>query len=188
MSRRRSVFRSIFLSALAGASVAACFIDSPTEDAEIEALGPELPDVAPSEFHRPGQPCTTCHDEYGPGNPVFSVGGTVFATNVDKVPVEGATVTLTDSRGEVRTAVTNCVGNFFIEDATFRPVYPMGVTVDCPLTGPVAMQSLINREGSCAFCHANQPSPTSAGWVYCAVADPDAPPPPANPNCPGRVP
>lgn len=164
----------------------------PLAEARRSALGPEDPRVPPGEFHRPGQPCVLCH---GPGGaaPEMSVGGTVFATPSEPLPVEGARVRVTDSAGEVRQATTNCVGNFFFVKEAFDPLFPLGVVVefDDPATGEpriAAMGSRIGRDGSCASCHRfAPPSQNNPGWVYCDFAAPE-PFPELDPSCPGRIP
>lgn len=168
--------------------LAASGCGSPVEDKLIESLGPELEGVAESEYHRPGQPCLACHGQYGGDGPIMSVGGTVFATPHDQIPVEGVTVRVTDARGQTETATSNCVGNFFIEESTWKPVFPLTVNITCPrVPTPKSMGSLIGRDGSCAHCHSGEASLDSPGWVYCAAAMPD-PPFSADPACPGRVP
>jgi hypothetical protein len=161
---------------------------SPVEEARIAALGPELDDVAPGEFHRPGQPCLYCHGGYAREEPIMAVAGTVFATPHERVPVADVTVRLTDARGETRTATTNCVGNFFLEQNDWQPVFPLRASVICPrVPQPRSMASVIGREGSCAHCHQGQASLDSPGWVFCSDEMP-SPPYAIDPSCPGRVP
>ena len=66
-------------------------------DERIAALGDEAPDVPPSEFHRPGQPCLLCHGEYLREGPIMTVAGTIYAFPArDKpLPVKGVTVKFT---------------------------------------------------------------------------------------------
>lgn len=160
----------------------------PVEEALIESLGPELEGVPPSEFHRPGQPCLACHGREVGDGPVMTVGGTVFATPTDRVPVKNVLVRITDATGDTRNATTNCVGNFFIEASDWQPVFPLSVNLACPgVPAPKSMGTLIQREGSCAGCHTGQASLDSPGWVYCASSMPD-PPYLVDPTCPGKVP
>jgi hypothetical protein len=158
-----------------GAGLGACA--SPVNDDKIEKLGGETEGVLQSEFHRPGQPCVLCHDSYEGASPQMAVGGTVFATPSNPVPVEGVTVTLTDSSGITFTKTTNCIGNFFITADEWTPAFPLRAEIECPLPGSdvrrrFVMGTRIGRDGSCAGCHFNAPSQTSPGWVYCAETMP----------------
>ncbi|MEM6791437.1 MAG: hypothetical protein AAF715_28220 [Myxococcota bacterium] len=171
---------------------------SPVLDEERDLLGDELPDVEPSEFHRPGQPCLRCHDSAGGSEPEMVVAGTIFATPEGRVPVERARITIEDPRGNQVTALTNCVGNFFITREEWPDiVFPLRVSAPrCGLplevdpetvTPSPGMDSLIHRDGACAGCHQGAPSAASPGWVYCYAEQPSVPFEP-DPSCPGRVP
>ncbi|HEY4121633.1 MAG TPA: hypothetical protein VGM56_27395 [Byssovorax sp.] len=162
----------LFLSAIA---LTGC--GNPVADAEIAALGDEVPGVAQGEFHRPGQPCTLCHSDYYGAGDVFSIAGTIFAFPAtgptdEPVPAPNATVTLYDTTGIAMTATTNCVGNFFLTQDQYNPQFPLDVFVDADLpTTPsrhahLSMDSRVSRQGSCAGCHFLQLSQVSPGWVF----------------------
>jgi hypothetical protein len=178
---------SIALFALAAVS---CGPDPVHSDA-VAALGPEQDGVAPGPTHRPGQPCLTCHGGSGPADKVFSVAGTIFRAQNEDPPVgiQGAKVVLVDSTGTLPLTdpVTNEVGNFYIAQSDWTPVYPLRVRVDykAPKSGayPVSpMTSIIGRDGSCAGCHKLTPDPATdagtgpsqPGFIYIATdkADP----------------
>lgn len=128
----------------------------PVHDDEVEALGPERRGVRPGPNHRPGQPCLTCHGGKGPGEPDFSVAGTVYIARGVLEPVAGVTVHLEDATGQTRDPRTNEVGNFYIGTTDWSPVFPMKVTLRDPradANGEKAMETLIRETGSCADCH-----------------------------------
>jgi hypothetical protein len=128
-----------------------------------ESLGGEEPAIDKGPLHRPGQPCTWCHD--GSYKVEFAVAGTVYTTIDAKYPVPGAQVTVTDSTGATKVVVTNCRGNFYIFAADWRPSFPLRTSI--AFGGQTQkMESLIQREASCAACHSKQASPSSAGAVY----------------------
>jgi len=177
MRIRRLLILAASMGALAlagGSAVVACV--SPTQDALIESLGEEVEGVPQGEFHRYGQPCLYCHGGYGP-SPQFSFGGTVFAQPDDEVPVSGAKVTVTDSTGQKKTMTSNCAGNFYVAEADYKPIYPVRIEVVCEtpagfdgvsFTYRNLMGTRVNREGSCAACHANEPaSQDGPGRIYC---------------------
>jgi hypothetical protein len=101
----------------------------------------------------------------------------VFAQPDDEIPVKGAKVTITDSTGQKKSAKTNCAGNFYIEEADFTPVYPVRVEIECTTPAGFSgvtetyrnvMGTRVNRDGSCAGCHDNEPaSQNGPGRVYC---------------------
>ncbi len=148
-------------------------------DEKIADLGPEVSGVQPSEFHRPGQPCLLCHDEYLGRHPLMSVAGTIYAFPADKnpVPVKGATVTLTDAFGDQHTVGTNCAGNFHITTDDWQPAFPLRAEIEYPVPGSL--------DGTCAGCHVGAPNQGSPGWVTCAEADLNPPFPPEEADCPG---
>lgn len=185
-----------------GVALAAC--GNPALDDRIDALGDEVPGVEPSAFHRPGQPCVLCHGPYFGAQPELSIGGTIFATDRGRVPVEGAVVRIWDSVGDSRELTTNCIGNFFAKKEDWDPLFPLKVEVEFGLPGKeatdrrlVGMSSRIEREGSCAGCHVDNKSEVSQtqaspGRVYCVEqeqADGDGIKFPAlGPACPGKLP
>jgi hypothetical protein len=189
-------------------ALAATSCGNPAVDARIEALGEENPNVEPSQYHRPGQPCVLCHSEYEGEEPLMSVGGTIFGTSGERVPVEGVIVKMWDSSGSYFEAVTNCIGNFYVEKEKWDPNFPLHVEMEYPVPGAVdpetgqtetrviSMGTRISRDGSCAGCHVDNKLDMSAtqgspGRVYCvdqATADADAivfKPPSA--SCPGKL-
>jgi hypothetical protein len=182
------------MAALGVCAVAVAGCGNPVIDSRIAALGDEDPNVAASEFHRAGQPCVLCHSEYEGASPELSVGGTVFATITDQIPVDQVKVTLTDALGETRVVPTNCVGNFYITKDEWTPAFPLqaSITYNLPSAGmPMVkqrpMNSRISRDGSCATCHNGNRTQASVGWVFCE----DKQPTPAFalvPGCAGTVP
>jgi hypothetical protein len=150
---------------------------SPAQDDRIDDLGGECNGVPESEFHRAGQPCVLCHDDYEGASPRLSIGGTVFATPTEAVPVAGARVTLTDSAGSSFTAETNCIGNFLVSSSDWEPAFPLHAEIECPNpdtggTTRLVMGTRIARDGSCASCHKGPPGYDSPGYVYCAETMP----------------
>ena len=139
---RRPGPSELALFALSGLSLAALGAaplgcGNPAVDSRIEALGEENPNVPPSEFHRPGQPCVLCHSVYEAAEPEITVGGTIFASpakNPGELPtaVEGAEISLVDAEGEVKSVTTNCAGNFFLTKEQWNPSFPLRVEVRYP--------------------------------------------------------
>lgn len=165
-------------------------------DDRISTLGDEKPGVAPSEFHRPGQPCVLCHGEYLRENPIMSVAGTIhaFPAGDNPLPVKGVKVKLTDAAGNQKEAGTNCAGNFFITAEQWKPAFPLRAEIEYPDptsteggTKRVVMSTRISRDGSCAGCHVNAPNQGSPGWVTCAESNTDPPFPDQEPSCPGAA-
>lgn len=126
--------------------------DDPVHSDAVDALGPEVAGIPRGPRHRAGQPCLTCHGGQGPGSPEFSFGGTVFSVRGGTQAVEGATVLLKDARGATITRTTNDVGNFYIEQSQWSPVFPVFVTVSYGGEERV-MATRIGGSGSCATCH-----------------------------------
>ena len=200
MERRRRMRAASPL--LFAAVLAAC--GNPSVDDRIEALGEETPGVEPGPYHRPGQPCVLCHGPYFGAGPELSIGGTVFATDRGRVPVEGAVVRIWDSVGDSRELATNCIGNFYVAKEDWDPLFPLKVEVEFGLPGGeaadrrlVGMSSRIERDGSCAGCHVDNKAEVSQtqaspGRIYCVKqeqADSDGIKFPAlGPSCPGKLP
>ena len=159
---------------LVGASWALGACSDPVRDSEISALGGEQPGIPKGPLHRAGQPCVLCHDGSGPGQSVFSLAGTVYQAPGSPLPLDGALVRFIDSNGTKHETATNCVGNFFVMQSDYDPVFPVWVKLQYGRVGPtpvtVQMSSPIYREGSCAHCHADKPATESAGHVYFAPA------------------
>jgi hypothetical protein len=153
-----------------------CF--SPVQDEAIEAIGPEPNGLEEGPLHYPGEACLACHGGYGKeAEPTFEVGGTVYATPDSDVAVEGAKVTITDAAGARVELVTNCAGNFYLARSSSPLVFPLRAEVECSLPDGTVRRSVmgtrIQREGSCASCHARGPAkPTGPAQVYCAETMP----------------
>jgi hypothetical protein len=146
----------------------------PTLGAVIDRLGPEQRGVPQGPEHRPGQPCVTCHHGSGPGEPEFSLAGTLYVDRDRALPLEGASIELIDAREQRRTATSNCAGNFYIEADDWQPQYPVWVEVRFGAIS-IAMETAIQREGACATCHSDPPGPGSAGHVYLSEEPLDLP-------------
>ncbi|MGH7285903.1 MAG: hypothetical protein ACRELY_30665 [Polyangiaceae bacterium] len=146
---------------------AAC---NPTHADQIDALGGEAPGVRTGPTHRPGQPCLVCHDGAIGDPQAFSVAGTVYEMAGGNAPARGARVDLVDANGSAFTAITNEVGNFYISPSQWSPRFPMQTQIESG-SSPVVMQTLISRDGSCAGCHVDPPSASSAGRVVLTSED-----------------
>lgn len=141
--------------AVLGASFSASCLDPVHADA-VAALGPERPGVRTGPTHRPGQHCLTCHGDQGPASPQFSIAGTIYSARGVLEPLSGVEIALADATGATRTAQSNEVGNFYIAASTWAPTFPVSVALQDPradLGGVKEMQTLIGRNGGCAFCH-----------------------------------
>jgi hypothetical protein len=146
----------------------ACAGDPVRDEAEA-ALGPEAPGEQPGPLHRAGQSCTTCHRDEGSAR-AFAVAGTIFARAGERRGAEEVVVDLSDARGSRRRAVTNVAGNFFVAADDWRPVWP--VRAKLVVGGRErAMESVIQREGSCATCHSDPRGPASAGPILAEETD-----------------
>jgi hypothetical protein len=159
----------------AAAALTGC--PSPVQDDLIAELGSEPGE--PSELHRPGQPCLACHGEYVGEEPILVVAGTVYATPVDAVAAPGVRVELTDATGSKIEKTTNEAGNFLVEQGEWEPVFPLRAVVECTMPdGRVrrnVMGTRIERDGSCAGCHADEaPSQLGPGRVFCTDEVPGA--------------
>lgn len=168
-------------SAVLVAVAAGC--ESPVEDDLIASLGPEVDGLEEGAFHRYGQPCFACHGGAGEG-PDMAFAGTLFATPDDDIPVEAATITITDATGDTRSTVSNCAGNFYVLKESWDPVYPLRAEIECilpsddPDVAPerrrTVMATRINRDGGCASCHKiGPPNADSVGQLYCMPEQPD---------------
>lgn len=129
----------------------------PVRDQQIEALGEEIGEPGPE--HRPGQPCLLCHSEGGPAaDKSFKVAGTIFETNEPGSPgAEGVAVDLIDAPGvppNVR-PITNRAGNFWVTSDEWRDLrFPFRVRIlPKGAAEPLRMETTVNREGSCNYCH-----------------------------------
>ena len=154
LSRRTIALACVMLAAITSTS---CF--DPEHKHEVDALGGETNGVGPGPFHRPGQPCLTCHGGSGPGSPEFSVAGTIYLTRNVNMPQRGVTVTITDVTGDRRSFTTNEAGNFYVGIDEWSPTFPVNVKVGSEGLTPdqahaqAQMQMPIGRNGGCGFCH-----------------------------------
>lgn len=145
------------------AVVSACY--DPVHADEVAALGPEAPGVPEGPTHRAGQRCTTCHDGRGPGEPEFSIAGTVYRVRGQTAPLVDGKVTITDATGRALELTTNSVGNFYIERDKFDPVYPLKTFVQGE--GSFArMTTTIGRDGGCATCHRSIGDPQHVEAIF----------------------
>jgi hypothetical protein len=148
----------------------------PVHSNDIAALGGEAPGVSKGPMHRPGQPCTVCHDGAIGDPPAFSVAGTVFETPSSAQGADGVTVTMVDSSGSSHSATTNAAGNFYLTPQNWTPVYPiLSVTVAAGDVGAI-MHSQISWSGSCGWCHVKPAGPSSPGHVSLMLDDGGTPP------------
>jgi hypothetical protein len=164
--------------------------EDPVHDAEVTALGDEIPGIPPGPFHRAGQPCTVCHGGEGPASTQFSMAGTVFDSKFSLVGVDHAQILFVDSTGSSPTApvFTNCVGNFFVTPDMWNPAFPVLVGIQSGQT-KTQMLTQISRASSCAECHTDPQSTQGAGHVFIDVSpNPDeARRCPVNPNAGGTT-
>ncbi len=158
------VRRTVVL-ALAGlvAVFAACM--DPVHDDAVDALGPEVKGIKEGPHHRAGQPCNVCHASAGPGEPELSVAGTVYANIDSDIAAVGATVTITDDRGDKRAFSTNDVGNFYVSKKAWDPVFPLSIEVSYQ---GVTKQMLtkVRRDAGCGLCHQKAGDANHAPRVY----------------------
>lgn len=147
--------------ALAGTAVSCT---DPVRDQQIAALGDEDPAIPQGPEHRAGQPCVLCHSAGGPAKRAFAIAGTVYETPKSETGLEGVAVSFVDSVGGRRIADTNAAGNFYIPESDWRDLaFPFRVAVQKGKDTPQIMNTTVNREGSCSFCH-------KGGGSYDAIA------------------
>jgi hypothetical protein len=149
----------------AGLVAFACMFVSctdPVRSQRIAALGGEDPAVPTGPLHRPGQPCVLCHSAGGPASSApFAIGGTIFETDSpDSNGATGVQVLFIDAASSQRRYDTNEAGNFFVPESDWSDLtFPFKVGLLSMGGKQVAMNSTVNREGSCNFCH--RPAPGS---------------------------
>ncbi len=150
----------------------------PTHTDAVSALGPEPPGPGPGPRHRPGQPCLVCHGGSGPASGHFSVAGTVYLVQYMEAgnppaPASGVDVHIADATGASRDALTNDAGNFFLSVDDWSPAYPLnGIKISENVMGNqviATMMTHVGRDGSCAACHYDPPSPATPGHIYLAL-------------------
>jgi hypothetical protein len=166
----------VFLVFLVAVMFAAAACQDPVREQAIAALGPETAEVGPGPLHRPGQPCLLCHDSTGGRRPDFSVAGTVYALADGDTPLNQIEVRMIDADRRPFTALTNCAGNFYVAPVEYSPHYPLWVTLAAE-GQTIDMESPVYRDGSCATCHTDPKSPSSAGRVFLLVDAGDTLPP-----------
>jgi hypothetical protein len=95
------------------------------------------------------------------------VGGTVYQAQYGTgVPQNGASVTVVDTNGVQASATTNAVGNFYIPESQWAPVFPVHVTAVSFGESSAFMTTHIGRDGSCASCHYDPPGGDLVGHIY----------------------
>ncbi len=158
--------RVTMLVAALACSLGAVACGNPVQDNLINSLGPEKDGVHRGPLHRPGQPCLACHSAAGHREPYFSVAGTVYQKqDPGSPPARDVIVELIDAKQHHVTVASNCAGNFYVQQADFRPVYPVHVTMHYAGVDN-KMITVVNRDGSCATCHTDPQSWKSAGHIY----------------------
>lgn len=162
--RKGALIRIVSLVAGVSAVVAGGCTD-PTRDREIEALGPDDPE-GPGPEHRAGQPCVLCHSAGGPAETkAFAIAGTIYKTNKAGSPgADSVIVQFVDARnnGPRVAPQSGTSGNFYVPLADWPNVaFPVRVALYDTADGPpkATMQSLINREPSCNYCHQTNINP-----------------------------
>lgn len=155
--------RLILLGSILVAVASSTSCSDPVTDKRKTALGGEQAGVPQGPLHRPGQPCTVCHD--GSDQRAFIVAGTVYASIAAAQPVQGARVTMTDANGDAYVSETNCAGNFFVRSESWKPRFPLTMLVSYG-TQQIKMEGPVQREASCASCHTPETSNSSPGPVY----------------------
>ena len=136
----------------------------PVAEQRVDSLGPEPGTYPQGPNHRPGQPCTWCHGEGG-GEEPFDLAGTVFLRTGSKQPAPAVRVRIFDRQGREHSKLTSESGNFFFAEGELELDYPLWVKIEGG--GQVrSMRTPIYRESSCAGCHGESASPSSAGVVY----------------------
>jgi hypothetical protein len=94
----------------------------------------------------------------------------MYATGSIKQPAFDAAVWTEAITGRSVTRRTNRAGNFYVLASEFTPEYPIQMRVtsaDGSITQQ--MQTPSTRDGSCADCHTDPPSPTSPGPIYLSM-------------------
>jgi hypothetical protein len=153
------------IAALAAFAMLLFACEDPVLEARAKSLGPDKGPYEEGPYHRAGDPCTWCHTEGGSADSSFDLAGTVYARRDSTEPLPAVQVRLFDANGGQLTLESNQAGNFFVPDGELSLEFPMWVKLE--YQGEVtAMQTPIRRERSCAACHMDPRSPTSAGRVY----------------------
>ena len=173
-----------FLAFCAVVALAAC---DPVHSDEVSALGGEAEGVPRGPLHRPGQPCTVCHDGALGDPPGFTIAGTVYQRPSDTTGLVNVTVNMLDKAGSCFSTTTNAAGNFYVTSRQWTPTYPIvrttaggsGTCAPCAAGAGgrcVQMFSEIGWSGSCSSCHTQTSGPSSPGRVTLALDDGGTPP------------
>ena len=114
----------------------------------------------------PGADCLVCHTSgramAAPppeDAPPWTLGGTIFSDSLGTAGVDGATITVTDSRGQTATMTSSRVGNFYWS-RSLTPPLTASVTTS---SGTLTMASEVNT-GACNSCH--QCDGSAGGKLY----------------------
>ena len=104
----------------------------PVHDQEVQALGPENPEIPPAQYHRAGQPCTVCHGPEGPAQTQFSIAGTIFGTPYieqqanDRLSAgNDANISMIDDFGQRRPAIEQLRRQLLGDPSAFNPAFPI---------------------------------------------------------------
>ena len=155
MAMQHRIMAAVTILGVASLATFSTSCTDPVKDHAIERLGPERGGVAEGPEHRPGQPCVLCHSDGGPASKhKFAIGGTVFETATADKGAANVGVYFKDNDNVQRQVVTNAAGNFYVREEEWPDLtFPFKTGVKRGQGLPVLMQSTINREGSCNFCH-----------------------------------
>jgi hypothetical protein len=155
MGKLHRAIRHVTLIGVALLAATATSCTDPVKDHAIERLGPEAAGVPAGPEHRPGQPCVLCHSDGGPASDhKFAIAGTIYDTVKADRGAENVRVYFIDTANVDRQVVTNAAGNFFVREEEWPDLaFPFKTGIRRGSGLPVKMQSTINREGSCNFCH-----------------------------------
>lgn len=112
-----------------------------------------------------GEDCIGCHLREA-GAPKFTAAGTAYLDHQGGAPAVGATVTITDAKGNAVSLTANSVGNFFTTQQLFPPV-----VARIELDGVVREMKTRQPHGSCNHCHRNPPREQAPGRISARPAD-----------------
>jgi hypothetical protein len=151
---RSRAFAAVLLAALA----AGC--QDPVHSDKVSMLGGEQEGLRRGPLHRPGQPCTYCHGEQGPGRAVFDLAGTVFLYKTgETLGIPDVEVDLLDRYGRTVSISSNDTGNFYLQAGELGLEFPLLTRIryfDAAGLHEQPMITPIFRARSCAECHAGE--------------------------------
>jgi hypothetical protein len=177
------------------AATAGSCVNDPVQNTRLTAFGDDFPvGLEETAYHRPGQPCVTCHGDRGSASPKFAAAGTIFwgSCNITKTeaadeklknercdltPVRDAEIRIVSASGRTSCAVTNCWGNFTFPVTGSNSVdFPFLVSIakkglDGQYLQQAQMGGHVSREGSCSGCHDNPRRADSPGQVFLYAED-----------------